>query len=283
MQVAVERRPTLLLIVVLAVLFVLMSISDETRAVGETRTMFERAVMTLFSPIPRSVNWIGQTASDIYHGYIDMRGQVVRNRELRQKVDELTKENLALRSAHDDLARMRQLLGYHATTELPTMLADVVMLDTAGRFKSMILDQGRNSGIAINDTVVSPSGLLGRVVLTTPELSKVQLIIDPKAVVGARIERTRRTGIIRGDGRGALLLENIPALADVVPGDRIVTAGIDGIYPSGIPVAVVVEVEEGSDLYKRVVCAPTASFSSLEDALILHTEKLPPEVVRYAP
>lgn len=283
MQIAVERRPTLFLIIVLAGLFVLMSLSDETRGLASTRTLFERSVMTVFSPIPRAVNWIGQSASDAYHGYIDMREQVSENRSLRHKVEELTKENLTLRSTADDLARMREMLGYSISSEFSAQLAEVMMIDVSGHYKSMILDRGFQSRVGLNDTVVNPSGLLGRIVLTTPDLSKVQLITDPKSAVGCRIERTRRHGVLRGDGRGGLVLENIPALADVTPGDRIITAGIDGIYPEGIPAAVVVEVEEGNDLFKRVICVPTASFQTLEDALILETRKLPEEVVRYEP
>lgn len=283
MQIAVERRPTLFLIIVLAGLFVLMSLSDETRGLASTRTLFERSVMTLFSPIPKAVTWLGQSASDTYHGYIDMREQVAENRSLRRKVEELTKENFAMRSTADDLARMREMLGYTVSNDFSAQLADVMMIDVSGHYKSMILDRGSQHDVEINDTVVTPSGLLGRVVLTTTDLSKVQLITDPKSAVGSRIERTRRHGVLRGDGRGGLILENIPALADVSPGDRIVTAGIDGIYSEGIPAAVVVEVEEGNDLFKRVICAPAASFQTLEDVLILETKKLPEEVVRYEP
>lgn len=283
MQIAVERRPTLLLIIVLAVLFVLMSLSDETRGLASTRTLFERTVMTVFSPVPRAVTWIGQSASDTYHGYIDMREQVRENRALRTKVEELTRENITLRSANDDLARMRRMLGYATTSELPAQLADIVMIDVSGYYKAMILDRGSQNQIAINDTVVTPSGLIGRVILTTPDLSKVQLITDPKAAIGCKIERTNRHGVLRGDGRGRLVLENIPALADVMVGDRIITAGIDGVYPQGIDAAVVIEVEEASDLFKRVTCIPAASFETLEDVLVLNTRKLPENVVRYEP
>ncbi|MDX1583173.1 MAG: rod shape-determining protein MreC [Thermoanaerobaculia bacterium] len=283
MQITVERRPTLWLIIVLAALFVLMSLSDETRGVRGTRTLFERTVMALFSPIPRAVNEVGQSASDIYHGYIDMRDQIAENRELKRKVEELTRENISLRSASDDLARMREMLGYSVTSDIPAQLADIMMIDVSGYYKSMIIDRGSENDVEINDAVVTPSGLVGRVILTTPELSKVQLITDPKSAVGCVVERTRRHGVLRGDGRGGLVLENIPALADVVPGDRIVTAGIDGIYPEGILAAVVTDTEEASDLFRRVNCEPAAAFEKLEDVLILDTPKLPGEVVRYEP
>src|SRR5438094_9357815 len=92
----IPRRPTLLFIVVLGLLFILMSLSSRTRYVGETRTMFERAIMTIFSPVPKLVNWVGRTASDAYHGYLDMRHSVNENLELHPKVAQLTPENLQL-------------------------------------------------------------------------------------------------------------------------------------------------------------------------------------------
>src|SRR5438094_10182270 len=108
----IPRRPTLLLIVVLSLLFVLMSVSSHTRYVGETRTMFERTVMMIFSPVPKTVNWIGGTASDIYHGYLDMRRSVAENGNLRHKLADVTTENLKLRQSETDLRRLRSLLGY---------------------------------------------------------------------------------------------------------------------------------------------------------------------------
>lgn len=283
MQVAVERRPTLLFLIVLAVLFLLMSASTRTRVLGETRTMFERTVMTIFSPVPKAVNYVGQNAEDIYHGYIDMRRAVDDNLRLNREVTRLTNENLALRQSATDLARMRALLGYSEQFAMPTLLANVIMLDTASRFKSVILDRGSDHGVQVNDVVVNAQGLVGRVVLTTRDLSKVQLIVDQHAAVGAMLDRTRRQGIVRGNGSGEVEMYYVPSLTDVAVGDSIVTAGIDGIYPKGLAVAVVTEVSEGRDLFKKIVVVPTVDFGKLEEVIILQTRKIPPAVARYRP
>ncbi len=283
MQVAVERRPTLLFLIVLAVLFLLMSASTRTRVLGETRTMFERTVMTIFSPVPKAVNYVGQNAEDIYHGYIDMRRAVDDNLRLNREVTRLTNENLGLRQSATDLSRMRSLLGYSEQFAMPTLLANVIMLDTASRFKSVILDRGSDHGVEVNDAVVNAQGLVGRVVLTTRDLSKVQLIVDQHAAVGSMLDRTRRQGIVRGNGGGGVEMYYVPSLTDVAVGDSIVTAGIDGIYPKGLSVAVVTEVSEGRDLFKKIVVAPTVDFGKLEEVIILQTRKIPPAVARYQP
>jgi len=279
----IPRRPTLLFIVVLSLLFLLMSLSSRTRVVGETRTLFERTVMTLFSPVPRFVSWVGGATSDMFHGYLDMRRAVNENVSLHRKVASLTEENLKLRQSSTDLRRLRSLLSYSDQLNMNTSMAEAVMLDTSGRFKSMIMDRGSSAGISVNDTVVNANGLIGRVVLTTNDLAKVQLVTDSNSSIGALDERTRRQGVLRGDGTGALEMSDVPALADVTPGDRILTAGIDGVYPKGIPVGVVVKADQGPNLFKNIVVRPSVDFGSIEEVIVIHTHQIPNEVVRYTP
>ncbi|HXI14516.1 MAG TPA: rod shape-determining protein MreC [Thermoanaerobaculia bacterium] len=283
MQAAVERRPTLFFLVVLAALFALMAASTRTRVGGETRTMFERSVMWFFSPIPRSVHFIGQNTSDMYHGYLDVRRAISQNRTLSRKVSQLTEENLLLRKSHVELSRMRAILGYSEQLSTRTQLAQVVMLDTQGRFKSAIIDRGSDVGIEVNDVVVNTTGLIGRVVLTTKDLSKIQLIIDGNSSVGSMLERGRRQGVVRGDGHLGARMDFVPALTDVVQGDRIVTGGIDGIYPRGVQVGTVAKVEDGKNLFKTIYLRPVVDFANLEEVIVLHSNKIPRQVAGYIP
>jgi rod shape-determining protein MreC len=273
----------LLFIVVLSLLFILMSLSSKTRILGETRTLFERTVMTIFSPVPKAVNWVGGTTSDMFHGYLDMRRAVNENLDLHRKVAALTTENLKLRQSATEMRRLRSLLGYSEQFNMQTSMAEAIMLDTSGRFKSIIVDRGSSDGIEVNDAVVNANGLIGRVVLTTKDMAKIQLIMDSNASVGALIERTRRQGVVRGDGAGAVEMNDVPALADVVPGDRVLTAGIDGIYPKGIPIGVVLKADQGPNLFKNIVVRPSVDVGSIEEVIIIHTRKIPDNVVRYAP
>jgi len=279
----IPRRPTLLFIVVLSLLFFLMSVSSRTRYVGETRTMFERTVMTVFSPVPKFVNWVGGTLQDIHHGYVDMRRAVNENVDLRRKVGSLTSENLKLRQSASDLRRLRSLLAYSEQFDFETSMAQTIMLDTAGRFKSIIIDHGSADGVEVNDVVANANGLVGRVVLTTKDLAKVQLVTDNNCSVGSLVERTRRQGVVRGTGGSLVQMLDIPSLADLQPGDRILTAGIDGIYPKGIPIGAVVRSEPGQSLFKTITVKPAVDFGTIEEVIVIHTRKIPPQVVRYTP
>jgi rod shape-determining protein MreC len=76
---------------------------------------------------------------------------------------------------------------------------------------------------------------------------------------------------------------DVPSLADVQPGDRVLTAGIDGIYPKGIPLGVVTKADTGQSLFKSISVKPLVDFGAVEEVIIIHTRKIPPAVVRYAP
>jgi rod shape-determining protein MreC len=279
----IPRRPTLLFIVVLSLLFALMSVSSRTRYLGETRTMFERTVMTIFSPVPKFVNWVGGTLQDIHTGYIDMRRAVNENVELHRKVGSLTSENLKLRQSGSDLRRLRSLLSYSEQFDFETSMAQTIMLDTAGRFKSIVIDHGSADGVQVNDVIANANGLVGRVVLTTKDLAKVQLVTDNNCSVGSLVERTRRQGIVRGTGGSIVNLLDIPSLADVQAGDRVLTAGIDGVYPKGIPIGTIVRSDPGQSLFKTITVKPAVDFGTIEEVIVIHTRKIPPQVVRYAP
>jgi rod shape-determining protein MreC len=128
---------------------------------------------------------------------------------------------------------------------------------------------GSSSGVTAGSPLAVPEGLIGRVVTAGRTLSRVQLLLDASAAVGARVVRTGDLGIVRGDGRGALLLNHVSTTSRVRPGDVVESAGIDGIYPRGIPIGRVDSVSRGETLFLDVRVVPAASFSRLTDVLVL--------------
>lgn len=283
MQSAVERRPTLLLVIVLGALFIVMSSSSRTRRSAEDRTLLGRTVMTVLSPLPKGVDNTFTWLRDIYYGYIDLRHAAEENGALKSRLATLAAENVQLRGASGEVSRMRQLLGYAESLQTPATFGRIVMVDTAGPFKSVVIDRGSAHGVHINDPVVNSDGLIGRIVLTTSDMSKVQLIVDSGSSVGITFERTRRQAIAKGVGTLDLDIAFVPLKADVQAGDRIITGGIDGVYPKGIVVGTVREVQQGKDLFVRVVADTAVDFATMEDVIILSTPKLDPEVSEYAP
>ena len=110
--------------------------------------------------------------------------------------------------------------------------------------------------------------------------AKVQLVTDRAASVGVQLERSRRQAVLRGSAPGELLLDYVPRQATIEVGERVLTAGIDGVYPRGIPVGVVISVEPGDEAFHRVVVRPAVDFSRLDFVYLLEGESVPPELMR---
>jgi rod shape-determining protein MreC len=117
--------------------------------------------------------------------------------------------------------------------------------------------------------VIAPAGVVGRVVVSSLRAAKVQLLIDRNAAAGAIIERSRAQGVVVGGGDGRLLLEYMSEGFDVTVGDDVVTSGIDGIYPKGLVIGKVDDVEKSGAAYRRISVRPAVNFSALEEVLVV--------------
>ena len=123
-------------------------------------------------------------------------------------------------------------------------------------FRTLTIDKGTDDGLAANQAVVAPAGVVGRITLPSARAALVQLLVDRNAAAGALIERSRVQGVVTGAGDGTLQMDYVPATNDVAAGDVVVTSGIDGLYPKGFIVGTVERVDRGDGLYHVIVVRP---------------------------
>jgi rod shape-determining protein MreC len=206
------------------------------------------------------------------------------NRRLRREVDDLRLKLLHLTDVEGEMGRLGDAVRYGTPPAGRIRAVDVVYVDYASWLRSLVLYTG-GLPAKVNQPVLSPDGLVGRVITVSGPYSKVQLITDGAASVGGMILRTRRQGVVRGSARGSggLELDYVPLQADVRVGDRVLTAGIDGVYPRGIPVGTVVAVEGGGQLFHRVQLAPAVDFGALDQVYLLDYEAIPPSLKEASP
>jgi len=117
--------------------------------------------------------------------------------------------------------------------------------------------------------VISPAGIVGRVIQPNARAAKVQLLIDRNAAAGVLIERTRAQGVVVGTGADELRMDYVAGTADVKTGDVVVTSGIDGIYPKGFVIGQIQSVSRGGGQYSAIVIRPAVDFTALEAVLIV--------------
>jgi rod shape-determining protein MreC len=190
-------------------------------------------------------------------------------RREQQQIASYESENQELRQ----LLELRERLDYDATDTLGAQ----VVGEAVGNFEwSVYIDRGSNDGVTQDMPVIAAEGLVGRVTEVYPFQSKVLLIIDPDSGVSARLSRSGERGVIEGQRDEPLRMSFIDPEADVQPGETVETSGyvleegLEGLYPSAIPIGVVSLVERGEDdVTVDVLVSPNVDFSTLSNVLLV--------------
>jgi rod shape-determining protein MreC len=272
----VSERHTRWLFVVL-LLGQLLLLTAQVRGPGGRGSVLEAGAMRSLAPLASLVNFAGDSVRNLGANVRLNRSLIEENARLRSRLEDLQRENMRLFGAQADMQRLAAALGYQRAAGLPLRAADIVYIDHTSWLQTAIVVVAEGA-VTSNQPVVATSGLVGRVVLTTGAYAKIQLITDRAASVGAMIERTRRQGVLRGSGEGSLELDYIPAQAEVRVGDLVVTAGIDGIYPRGVPVGTVAAVAAGAELFHSIRVVPLVDFGVLDQVFIVDREPIPEEM-----
>ena len=215
----------------------------------------------------------------------ELDGFFTRHRLLQKERDALLFERvqlLASVNAAKELARengeLRTLLHLQYRPGQKTVHAALLYQGQDWFAQRITLDQGAGAGLRSGLPVVDADGLMGQVTRVYPGTSEVTLVSSPEQLTPVFVERTGQRGLAAGSGQGRVELRYMPAQTDIRPGDRLLTSGIDRVYPAGIPVARVVQVSRShATPYLRVDCLPLAGIDRARAVLVLIAE---PQVTR---
>jgi rod shape-determining protein MreC len=217
-----------------------------------------------------AVSSLEQGVSSMWQQYVSLQHVADENRRLRQEMEWLRGENHQLREAAAATQRLTALLQFKEQA-LPTMVAaQVIGRDSTNRYQSMILNKGESDGIQKDMGVVTPSGVVGRVVKTTAATSVVLLVTDPNNAIAGLIQRTRDEGIVEGTPQGRAKLKYIPMLSALKEGDQVVTSGLVGGFPRGLAIGTITAIdrEEGA-LFQTAELMPEVDVDHVEEVLVI--------------
>jgi rod shape-determining protein MreC len=270
-----ERHTRWILIVALVVQLVLLTAQAPQPGAKPSRA--QRIALWLVAPIAHVVD-SGVSAFERMGVGLRVRSTLLEeNRRLRQELERLKNERIRWFDAAGQVERLEDAVAYSQSAGGPLVAADVVYVDHSSWLRSLVLYVG-DQNVEPNQAVVAPEGAVGRVISVSGPYAKVQLLTDRSATIGSMLRRTRRQGIARGAEQGLLTLDFVPLRSDVQVGDEVVSAGIDGIYPRGVPVGRVASVTKGDELFYRIELTPAVDFSRLDHAFVLTSERLPEEL-----
>ena len=247
------------------VLFLLSSNSTQRSAWNPA----EQWIIEVTAPIQKVIKQSDASTEDFWLNYFDLVDVRNVNRQLRSALDVLEMENNRYRELLATQGRLQELLQFKETMNRPVLAARVTGRDPAGWFQSIIIDKGTGVGLRLNMAVVNACGVVGRVVSLSKNYAKVLLIIDQNSAVDCLVQRSRDRGIVKGLSIEICKFDYVARTSDVVVGDMVVTSGLGGIFPKGLPVGRILTVEEVSgELFKKIEIKPAVDFSKLEEVLV---------------
>ena len=274
-QLLQERRNAALIGGLFLVSFTLMTFSD--RQQGST-TLLERGLITTAGWIVKAAaapkHWIRFT----WNRYIYLVDLKAENERLKQKLAAL--ENLAVRALELEklTQRLEHLLSAGKKASPPVRLARVVAREFGPKAHTMMIDVGSADGVRRNMPVLNEDGVVGRIFRVGRGVSQVLLLTDFRSAVDVLVQRSRASGVFSISPKGKAELKYLTAQGDVQKGDLLISSGLGGVYPKGLPVAQVLEVSVGGEnLFRKIEAKPLVNFQQIEEVLILMvTEKKDP-------
>jgi len=262
----VKIRKLALLVSLVAACLLLLTL--QTRGYGSTaRDLF--AVVT--TPIQTGLAKASRATFGLWATYLDWKNVRTENRRLREEVQQLRVQGLRVSETDDENRRLRRLLALRERLPLTTLSGEIIAREWGGWIRSLTVNRGRGDNVPRLSAVISPDGLVGRVVDVRLGASIVQVLTDPASTVGAHVLRTRTPGIVEGDPRGTLRFKFMARDgASIQSGDVLVTAGQGGLFPRGIPIGTVRTIDNrGAALFHYAEITPAVDFARVDEVLLV--------------
>jgi rod shape-determining protein MreC len=225
----------------------------------------------IVSPPERALQSSKTGAGSIWSNYFDLLHVRQENKDLQVTVDRLRLEQAALLEDARQGQRLEALQGFEQKYLYTTLIAQVIGSSGSDQSRVFYIDKGKDDGLARDMAVITADGIVGKVREVFPHTAQILGINDQSSGAGVILESTRIRGILRGNAFGQPQIVNILADQRIKPGERVLTAGGDQIFPRGLPVGSVQKVvnDPDRDGFIEVVIKPDAHLDSLDEVMVI--------------
>jgi rod shape-determining protein MreC len=184
----------------------------------------------------------------------------------RQRYGEIIKEN----------QRLHELLNLKHQVQGGGTAAHIIARGYDKFINTLVIDKGQNEGISKDMSAITPQGLAGKVYAVRNDYSDIMLLTDPNFSVAVRLQESRYEGVLTGTGQRYCVLKYVPTENPVKEGEIVVTSGLDGIFPQGLPVGRVTKVRtDGVEFFQYIEVIPFQSAAKIEEVLVVgHSAEL---------
>lgn len=240
----------------------------------------ENAVNLILTPVQKITTEVSGWISDKTQSITSKTDYEKENKELKEKIETLEAENKRLALFEERNTELSSLLDISQKyAAFDTTGALIIGKDPGNWYNIFTIDKGTKDGMKNNMVITSSKGLVGKITSADSLSSKSQSILDSRSSVPAMSLRTGDLGVVKGDytlmSNGLCLMEYIDTDAQIIEGDEIVTSHLSNIYPAGIPIGSVKEINvDPNGLTKYAVIQPHVDFKHLDTVLIIDGDSM---------
>jgi rod shape-determining protein MreC len=239
---------------------------------------FDALLMEVSSPFQKAGTFVIKTVQGVFQQYFFLVHLQRENTMLKQRVVDLQKETYQLKEMALSNERLQRLLQFREKYALSSVAAEVIGQDPSSWFKSLTINKGGRDGVKKGMAVLSPEGVVGQILKTSPYHSTVLLITDYNSAIDSIVQRNRAKAIVEGRGENRCQLKYLLRTDEVKIGDVVVTSGLSGRFPKGLMVGEIRRVEKkGHGIFQYAELVPSVDLTRLEEVLIIVESSLPPQ------
>ncbi len=258
----------------LMVVLVALSLVMFTASARESQGGFFTTLRGGFSTVAMPIRYLGSVVTVPFQGlgnvFANLTADQATLQELREQNEQLTTRNAQLEEAEKTATRLQDLLALKSSYKLQSTAARIISGSTDSWSRTVTIDKGSASGLAVGMPVTNSAGAIGQIVECGATSSTVRLVSDENSSVSAMVQSSRAQGILTGSPDGTLRLTLIATDQTVAVGDTVVTSGLGGVFPKGLPLGKVISVNktEGA-LYYEIAVEGTGSAEGFEEVLVV--------------
>jgi len=248
-----------------AILILIISMADRKEF-----TVLHKFGLEVIGPFQTAISKVSNYSGSIRQKYVDLLSVREENEQLRQELLQYRTANIEYREALATNVRLQKLLELKESLPPPTLTAEIVGKDPSLWFRTLTINRGSSDGVQKGMPVVTVEGVVGQILTSSPNYSKVLLATDPNSAVDVITQKTRVHGIVKGLGRDAFGLNYVLKSAVVEKGDFVLTSGLGGVFPKGLMVGSVLEITNSRrGMFQKIEIEPAVDFSQLEHLIII--------------
>ncbi|MBY0469560.1 rod shape-determining protein MreC [bacterium] len=251
------------------VLIPIVAIDTTSRAPRDYR-LPDKVILGIVSPIQSAITWTLDKLASGFENYVFLFNVRQDNLSLLEENRKLLGTISELRESQQENLRLRKLLDFQEQSKFQTVVARVIAKDVSTEFRAIRINRGESSGIKRNMPVFTNEGIVGRVLRTSANSADVVTILDPLSAVDAIDQRSRARGTVEGLTDELCAMRFTLRTDDIQTGDVLVSSGLGGMFPKGIPLGTVSRVNRKSfGISQEVEVRPSVDFTKLEEVMVV--------------